>query len=72
MVHDKWSLQQVRDSNSRPLGHEPLLLPLDHDILPCMRVVSDFDVNYNCSKKNDKSHLSFKKTLTSLDDNMHL
>ncbi len=33
MVHDKWSIQQVRDSNSRPLGHESSPLPLDHGVL---------------------------------------
>jgi hypothetical protein len=32
MVHDKWSLQQGQDSNSRPLGHESS--PLDHSVLP--------------------------------------
>ena len=34
MVHDKWSLQQGRDSNSRPLEHESSPLPLDHGVLP--------------------------------------
>jgi hypothetical protein len=34
MVHDKWSLQQGRDLNSRPLGHESSPLPLDHGVLP--------------------------------------
>ena len=34
MVHDKWSLQQSWDSNSRLLGRESCPLPLDHGILP--------------------------------------
>ncbi len=39
MVHDKWSLQQGQESNSQPLGHESLPLPLDHGVLPGSAII---------------------------------
>jgi hypothetical protein len=54
MVHDKWSLQQGRDSNSRPLGHESSPLPLDHGVLPVIASL----------KKNSSENLGYKELIT--------
>ncbi len=63
-VHDKWSLQRGRDSNSQPLGHESSPLPLDHGVLPLnSQFIQIFRKGYNCVFLcNDNNRLYYRIT----------
>ncbi len=68
MVHDKWSLQQGRDPNSRPLGDESSPLPLDHGVLPLKGKVNQkyfFKLNGQSTSEKQSSNKTSRKKMKS-------